>query len=144
MKQTIFRSGVFISALAFVACGGSEGDNTGPLALAGTYNATEFTTTGTSGQTNELAAGSTLNITLNSNGSTTGHLHLAATSGHPALDRDMAGTWTQSGMTVNFDQSADTFVRDLPFAVVAQGSTWSLVGDGTFSGTNVHLTLTRS
>jgi hypothetical protein len=136
--------GTLLSALAFIACGGNSDDNTGPLALAGNYTATEFTTTGSSGQTNELTSGSTLNITLNSNGSTTGHLHLAATSGHPAFDADMAGTWTQSGMTVHFTQAADTFVRNLDFAVVAQGSTWSLVGDGTFSGTAVHLTLTRA
>jgi hypothetical protein len=143
MRQAVLRSGVLLTALAFIACGGSA-ENTGPLALAGTYNATEFSTTGTSGQTNELAAGSTLNITLNSNGSTTGHLHLAATAGHPALDADMAGTWAQSGMVVNFNQSADTFVRNMPFAVVAQGSNWSLVGDASFSGTAIHLTLTRT
>lgn len=144
MRNASLRSAALLSALAFIACGGSGEDNTGPLALAGNYTATEWTTTGTSGITSELGAGSTLNITLNSDGSTSGHLHLAATSSHPAFDADMAGTWTQSGSTVDFNQSADTFVRDLPFAVVAQGPTWSLVGDGSFSGTAIHLTLTRT
>jgi hypothetical protein len=143
MRHAIMRTGAFLFALTFIACGGSD-DSTQPLALAGNYTATEFTTTGTSGVTFELPAGSTLNITLNSNGSTTGHLHLAATTGRPAFDADMAGTWVQTGSTVNFSQSADTFVRDMPFAIVAQGSTWSLVGDATFAGTAIHLTLTRT
>ncbi|HJQ12652.1 MAG TPA: hypothetical protein VJ840_16585 [Gemmatimonadaceae bacterium] len=143
MQQGISRISALLFVAALIACGGSD-NGTQPLALAGAYTATEFVTTNSSGQTNQLTAGSTLTITLNSNGSTTGHLHIAASGGDPAFDADMAGTWTQSGMTVNFSQSADTFVRNMPFTAVAQGPNWSLVGNGTFSGTSIHITLTRS
>ncbi len=143
MQHAILRTGALLSAAALIACGGSD-NGTEPLALAGTYTATEWVTTNTSGQTNQVTAGSTLTITLNSNGSTTGHLHIAASGGNPAFDADMAGTWAQTGMTVDFTQPADTFVRDMSFTIVAQGPNWSLVGNGTFSGTSIHLTLTRS
>ena len=101
-------------------------------------------TTGASGQTNQLLIGSTLQITLASDGSTTGHLHLAASGAFAARDDDMAGTWTTNGNVVNFHQPADTFVRDMNFVLdpIATG-VWDLVGDQNFSGTRIQLTLSR-
>lgn len=142
MKQPAFRIGVVLVATTALACGS---DTTEPgLALEGNYIATQWVTTGSSGQTNQLQAGSTLNISLNSNGTTSGHLHVAASGGSPALDRDMAGTWAKSGNTITFSQSADTFVRDTPFTVVPNGANWELVADHVFSGTRIQLTLTRA
>jgi hypothetical protein len=31
------------------------------------------------------------------------------------MDADMAGTWTLTSGIIEFDQTADTFVRDVPF-----------------------------
>ena len=86
--------------------------------------------------------GSTLQITLNADGSTSGHMHLAASNGSPAADFDMAGTWNESNNVVDFTQTADTFVRNMIFAVqpIATG-VLDLVGDQVFSGTRVQLTL---
>ena len=144
MKQTAFRIGGVLVAAAVLACGSDNSTEPG-LDLVGDYTATQWVTQGSSGQSYPLLAGSTLNISLSSNGTTAGHLHVAASGGNPAFDADMAGTWAKSGNTVTFSQSADTFVRDMPFTVVANGSTWSLAGDHTFSssGVNVKLTLTR-
>jgi len=132
-----------VTAAALLACGS---DKTGPaLNAAGSYTAFEFVTTGGSGMTNQLAIGSTLNLVLSSNGTTSGHLHLAASGGNPAFDADMTGTWTQDGMTVEISQPADTFVRDMPLTMTANGgATWDLVGDKTFSGTRIQLTLRRT
>jgi len=144
MKGSLMRiSPVFLVAAAMMACGG--GDSTSPSAsVAGSYTATQFITTGSSGQTNQILAGSTLVINLASNGTTTGHLHLAAQGGNPVFDADMAGTWSQSGTTVTFSQTADTFVRNTNFTAVANGSTWALEGTGSFSGTAaVQITLTQ-
>jgi hypothetical protein len=82
--------------------------------------------------------------TLNGNGTTTGHMHIAASNGNPAAEFDMAGTWTQNGNTIDFTQAADTFVRDMLFDVqpIATGVV-DLVGDQVFSGTQVKLTLRR-
>ena len=144
MKGSLMRiSPVFLVAAAMIACGGS--DSTSPSgSVAGSYTATQFITTGSSGQTNQILAGSTLVINLAGNGTTTGHLHLAAQGGNPAFDADMAGTWSQSGTTVTFSQTADTFVRNTNFTAVANGSTWALEGTGSFSGTAaVQITLTQ-
>ncbi|MFL5478176.1 MAG: hypothetical protein ACJ79X_04075, partial [Gemmatimonadaceae bacterium] len=112
--------------------------------IAGSYTATEFVTTGGSGQRNELLAGSTVTMVLNANGTTSGHLHVAASGSSPALDADMAGTWTRTGNVVDFTQAADTFVRDMAFTLETTGSKWVLIGDQGFSGTRVQLTLTQT
>jgi hypothetical protein len=143
MRTTILRAGViFAIGAAMTACGS---DSTAPDAsIAGSYTATEFVTTGGSGQRNELLAGSTVTMVLNANGTTSGHLHVAASGSSPALDADMAGTWTRSGNVVDFTQAADTFVRDMAFTLQTTGSKWVLIGDQGFSGTRVQLTLTQT
>jgi hypothetical protein len=138
MKLSLMRTGpIFLGIAAIIACGS---DSTAPDVLVGSYTATQFTTTGTSGQTNQLLAGSTLNLTLASGGGLTGHLHLAATSASPLFDADMTGTWVHTGNTVDFTQTADTFVRDITFNVESNGD---LVGAGAFAGTAIAITLSK-
>ena len=126
-----------------LACGGSDEPSSSPY--AGSYVATSWTTTGNSGHQDQILAGSTLQITLAPNGTTTGHLHFAATTANPVFDADMAGTWAVSGNVVDFTQAADSFVRDMPFTVGSniQGII-TLTGDRTFSGTQIQLILTRA
>jgi hypothetical protein len=132
---------ILLGIAALVACGG---DSTAPNStLVGSYVATQFVTTGSSGQTNQLLAGSSLLLHLGADGSVSGQLHLAASNGNPVVDADMAGTWAQSGNTLAFAQSADTFVRNMTFAIVANGSLWELVGDGGPVGTRIQITLSQ-
>ncbi len=142
MKHSLMKFGpICFGVVAMIACGS---DSTGPPSpLVGSYNAVVFVTTGSSGQTNQILAGSTLSINLSSNFSTTGHLHVVASAGAPALDADMAGTWTQTGSTVTFSQAADTFVRNMNFTVAATGSSWELDGDQVFSGTQIVIRLSQ-
>jgi hypothetical protein len=130
------------AALSVVGCG-SDNPVQPTGNVVGSYHATQFVTTGAGGQTNQLLAGSTVNIDLLPNGTTTGHLHLAASSANPALDADLAGTWAQSGNTVTFDQPSDTFFRDVEFSVVPNGDSWQLVADHVFAGTRIQLTLSQ-
>lgn len=127
-----------------VACGGN--DSTSPHStIAGNYTAFQWVTTGGSGQTNQLTAGSTLQITLNDNGSTTGHMHTAASNGAPAADFDLSGTWDLNGNLVQFTQAADTFLNDMVFSATLVGTgVVDLVGNQNFSGTQIQLTLRRS
>jgi hypothetical protein len=142
MSQSLIkRAPILFGIAALVACGG---DSTAPNSpLAGAYVATQFVTTGTGGQTNQILAGSTVAVNLASNGSAGGHLHLVATNMNPALDADLAGTWTQTGNTVTFTQAADTFINDMTFDVTSNGSVWQLVGDQVFSGIRIQITLTQ-
>jgi hypothetical protein len=142
MKRSLMKfAPIYFGIAAVTACGSDS--TTPPSPLVGSYNAVQFVTTGSSGSTNQILAGSTLSINLAANGSTTGHLHLAASGGVPAFDADMAGTWTRTGNSVTFSQTADTFVRNMTFAVTAAGSSWQLEGNQVFSGTQIQITLSQ-
>ena len=130
---------VFLSA-GLLGCG-SDKMTSPPLSLAGNYVATEWVTTGSSGQTNQLLGGSGLGLALQEDGTVTGDLHLAASGGNPAVDYDMAGTWTKSGNTLTFTQAADTFVRDMTFNIVPNGTRWSLTADQVIGSTRIQITI---
>ena len=149
MKQTMLGTVALLFAASIVGCGSDKGPTEfggggGGASLVGNYTATQWVTTGGSGQTNQIVAGSSLTITLNSNGSTTGHMHLIGSAGNPGVDADMAGSWNVNGSVVRFSQNADTFVSDMAFNVVPNGAKWALEGDQVFSGTRVQITLTQS
>ena len=131
-----------LTIATLVACGN---DSTAPTqAPVGSYTAIIFVTTGASGQTNQLQNGSSLSINLAADGTTTGHLHVAASGSNPVFDADMAGTWTMNGDKVTFGQTADTFVRNLEFTVQPLSTqTWSLVADRVVNGTRFNITLAQ-
>jgi hypothetical protein len=143
MRQSILRASATFAIVAAVTACGSDSTTPPDTGIAGTYRATEFVTTGGSGQRNELLAGSTLVMVLNASGTTTGQLHVAASGSTPAFDADMAGTWTRNGNVVTFTQNADTFVRNMDFTLSSNGSAWMLAGDKGFSGTRIQVTLTQ-
>lgn len=105
----------------------------------GSYRATAFTSTADGVSTDHLANGSTITLVLSPQGMTSGHLHFVAAAGSPGMDEDMSGTWAMSGSTIDLTQSADTFMRDLPLEFTGN----TLVGEREFSGTRIHVTLTR-
>ena len=143
MRHSWIKSrALFLIALPAVlfACG----DSTSPqISVIGSYDAVVFTTTPTGGTPrDELQAGSTFTITLNSDGSTSGHLFVAANGTAPALNADMAGTWIRIDNSVVFTQTADTFVRDMTFAVQRNLTNVAvLLGDQVFSGTRITVLL---
>lgn len=142
MKRSLMKfTPILFAVVALAGCSDSTEPGNSPV---GNYTAIQFVTTGTSGQTNQLLIGSSLQINLAANGTTTGHLHLAASGGDPAFDADMAGTWTRNGNVIEFSQAADTFVRDMAFTLqpIAE-DVWYLVADQVFSGTRIQLTLSN-
>lgn len=94
-------------------------DSTSANALAGTYNATVFHVTPDGEPDMDiLAAGGSLTVTLDANGGASGTISLpASVTGSIPISESLTGTYTQSGNTVQFQQSADTFVRDLAWTV---------------------------
>lgn len=122
-----------------LACGGETFSPT-TANIAGAYAATAFTTTTAGVTTNQLAAGAALTLTLAASGGVTGQLFVpGGAEGGGNLSEDLVGTWTLTGSTVQFAQSADTFVRDMPFIATEN----RLTGDATFSGTTIHVELTK-
>ena len=131
-----------VAAAALAGCGG--GDNPfspTPATVQGTYNASRFTATSdATGQVNLLSLGATVHVVLKPDGTTTGHLSVPDVLGSGAIEADLTGTWTLSGSTVTFNQTADTFIRDVDFTAAQN----SLDAEGTFDGTTVHLTLSKT
>ena len=138
---------IFAFTIAMFAAVGCGSDSSAPVAsgIVGTYTALQWTTMGTSGQTDQISIGSTIQITLAADGSTSGQMHTAASNGAPAANFNLAGTWNASNNTVDFTQASDNFLRDMTFlAEQVATDTWDLVGDDTFSGVAVHLRLRRT
>lgn len=130
---------LLLLATLALGCGGTE-PTSNPL--TGTYSATVFQVV-PSGQSsmNVLAAGGSLSITINADNSTTGSLNIPASiTGGAAFVASMAGTATISGSVVQFQQTADTFVRDLDWTFSGNSLT---VTNQLLSGDSHTITLTR-
>lgn len=128
-------------SILLAACGGE--DTTGPGGLQlGTYTATTFSVT-PAGEApiNVLGEGGSLVITLQAGGTTTGTLTVpgSVTGGAP-LVASMAGTVTVTSLTVTFQQTEDTFVRDLTWS--RQGQIIA-VNNQVVAGTSFTITLQR-
>lgn len=140
MQARSSRAVAMLAALV-IACAGSETAGSSNL-LTGTYAAVIFDVTPT-GQApvNVIGAGGSLSITIDASGATTGTLNIpSSVTGGAPLVASMAGTATITALTVEFDQSADTFVRDLTWtrtgtalSVMAQAA-----GSATYTITLVH------
>jgi len=78
--------------------------------------------------------------TIASNTSASGTLSLPASVAGAPFSASMTGTVVQTGTTVRFEQTADTFVRDLTFTIVGNTlqATNQVAGVGSFT-----ITLTR-
>jgi hypothetical protein len=109
--------------------------------VAGSYAASTFTLSTSIGTINLLAGGATITVTLASDGSTTGRLFMpGADEDGSDLDEDLSGTWTLTGDTVTFDQSADTFIPDVEFTATSN----RLTGEDNVSGGTLRLVLTKT
>lgn len=136
-------SPILFGAAAMIGCNDVTSlSRNGP---AGDYTAIILVTTENSVATNVLAGGGSFTLNLDRNGTTSGHLHIVASGTNPALDADMAGTWTRNGDTVDFTQAADTFVNDMTFTIeqITDGI-WYLVGDHVFGTTRVNVRLAQN
>lgn len=135
-------AGAVILLSASSACGGD--DPTPPAStVAGNYVATVFTVT-PNGQApiDVLASGGSLTISISSANVSSGQLNLpASVTGGAPIVASMAGTATVTGATVQFTQSADTFVRNLTWNRSSSGLTVTAQSAGAASFT---ITLTKS
>jgi hypothetical protein len=136
------RISSLLAVVTIVAC--SDAFKPTTENVVGTYSLQTLTTTDTSGTTDWVASGATLTLTIAANGTTSGNLFIpGAAEGGGDFNADMAGTWSLSGAVITFDQTADTFVRDMDFSAGKD----RLAGDQSFSfnavPTRVRIVLTK-
>ena len=118
-------SAVFIIA-ALISCNSDE--STGPT-LSGKYVATTFSVVPTPlgmpmPAIDILAAGGSLSVVIGTDLTVTGTMNIPGTiTGGPAWIESMAGTAEQTGSTIQFQQTADTFVRKLTWQVATDSIT---------------------
>jgi hypothetical protein len=130
-------------AVAFLlaSCGGDDSFSPTVDNVSGSYSASSFTVTTPAGAVDLLALGASVEVTLAPNGTSTGRLFVpGAAEGGGDLDQDLTGTWTLSGSTVTFNQTADTFIRDAQFTAGRN----QLTGEGTFGGQTVRIVLKKT
>jgi hypothetical protein len=116
------RQGLIALAVGLTLAGCSDEDGTDISDVAGSYEATTFVVTPDGeGQIDVLAAGGFINITINSNGTTTGDMFLPASVAGTDQAFSMDGTASIVGSEqVAFDQVADSFFRELTFTIEAE------------------------
>lgn len=120
----------------------SSSDAMGPGSIAATYVATTFIVTPTGeAQIDVLQAGGTLNIRIAADNTTTGSLNVpASVTGSTDFVADMAGSASVTTSSVQFQQTADSFVRDLTWTRTA--TSLAVVGQ-TAGSASFTITLTR-
>ena len=138
LRRDLLLTTAAVTALS--SCGSSSTTDVSPI--AGSYSATTFRVTPPGQDAIDIAAqGGTLTLSIAADNSTSGALVIPArVTGVASLTASMAGTATQSGATVRFQQTADTFVRDLTWTV---NGTALLVQNQILDGTSFTITLTR-
>ena len=138
--RMLTRSLATLAVVALAACGSDDATSPDRASVAGVYHATTFTASVGVVSSDVLAKGGSVTLTLNANGSATGHLVVPATVAGTAFDQTLNGTWSLDGNVVHLkDDTSDTFLEDL--ALTVSGST--LTGSDSFSGVDVHVVLTK-
>jgi hypothetical protein len=128
-------------ALALGSCGGEDTFSPTVESVTGSYTASALTLTSSIGTTDLLALGSTVALTLAADGTTSGRLFVPGGDDDGGdLDVDLAGTWALSGSTVTFNQTGDSFIRDVEFAAGPD----QLNGEGEVSGAIIRLALRKA
>ncbi len=138
LVRRLCRLAVTGALLLGAACSHDDDAPTAPTTatVAGTYNATRFVVTSPLGAEDVLQEGGTVTATLVADGTLSGHVTVPSQS----VDEDFAGRWKlQNGQVEIEDVPSDTFVEDISFKPVGK----TLVGDETFNGVRVELTLTK-
>jgi len=137
--QRAYAALAYALVISVTACGSDDEGLVAPFEVSGTFTATELKTTTAGVTTNQLAAGASVSLVLNSDGSTLGRLIIPASTS-PAIDASLVGRWALlANGDVDLTMAADTFLRDMIFSV--SGNT--LVGDQTFGTTRIQIVLTK-
>jgi hypothetical protein len=134
------RSAALAIALLLASCGDDDGFSPTVGNVSGSYTASAFTVTSSSGIVDLLASGALVHISLTSDGATTGRLLLPGTDTEGDHDEDLAGTWALSGDTVTISPRGPSVLRFTQFTAAHD----ELTGERLLSGETLRLVLTRN
>jgi hypothetical protein len=133
------RSAALAIALLLASCGEDDGFSPTVENVAGSYSASAFTVTDSSGIVDLLASGASVQITLVTDGATTGRLLLPGGDTGGDHDEDLSGTWALSGDNVTISPRGPSVLRFAQFTAAPD----RLTGERLLSGQTLRLVLTR-
>jgi hypothetical protein len=139
MPSFALRSAALLIALLLASCGDDQGFSPTVETVSGSYSASAFTVTSSSGIVDLLASGASVQITLGSDGATTGRLLLPGGDPDGDHDEDLAGTWTLMGNMVTISPRGPSVLRFAQFTVAPD----QLRGERLLGGETLRLVLTR-
>ena len=139
MPRFSLRVAALTIPLWVASCGDHDGFSPTVENVSGSYSAASFTVTSASGIVDLLAPGASVEITLASDGATTGRLLLPGADTIGDHDEDLAGTWTLRDDTVTISPSGPSILRFAHFTVAPD----LLAGERLLSGQTLRLVLIR-
>jgi hypothetical protein len=133
------RSAALATALFLASCGDDAGFSPTVENVSGSYSASSFTVTSSSGLVDLLASGASVQVTMTSNGATTGRLLLPGADTSGDHDEDLTGTWMLAGDKVTFSPRGPSVLRFAQFTVAPD----RLIGERMLSGQTLRWVLIR-
>jgi hypothetical protein len=133
------RSAALAIALLVASCGDDDGFSPTVENVFGSYSTASFTITSSSGIIDLLASGASVQVTLASNGATTGRLLLPGADPDGDHDEDLTGTWTLTGDKVTISPRGPSVLRFAQFTAAPD----QLSGERLLSGQILRMVLTR-
>lgn len=133
------RSAALAIALFLASCGDDDGFSPTVENVAGSYSASSITITSSSGIVDLLALGASVQVTLTSDGATTGRLLLPGADMDGDHDEDLTGTWTLTGDKVIFSPRGPSVIRFAQFTAAPD----QLTGERLLSDQTLRLVLIR-
>jgi hypothetical protein len=134
------RSAALAVVFFLASCGDDGGFSPTVDNLSGSYSASSFTITSSSGIVDLLASGASVQVTLTSDGTTTGRLLLPGSDTDSDHDEDLAGTWTLTGDKVTFSPRGPSVLRFAQFTAAPD----QLTGERILSDQTLRLVLIRN
>jgi hypothetical protein len=133
------RLGVLTIALFLASCGDDDGAGPTVESVSGSYAASSFTVTSSSGLVDLLASGASVHVILNSDGASTGRLLLPGAGLDGDHDEDLAGIWALTGDKVTISPRGPSVFRFTQFTVAPD----QLTGERLLSGETLRVVLIR-
>jgi len=139
MPRWSVRTAALATVLLLASCGDDGGFSPTVENVSGSYSASSFTLTSSSGVVDLLATGASVAVTLDPAGTTTGQLLLPGDDTVGDHNEDLAGTWTLTGGKVTISPTGPSVLRFTEFTAASD----RLTGERDLSGETLRLVLTR-